>query len=300
MEEVYQEVILCPKNSLKQKVDNQEEEEESTSKPIQDNIFDFGTIEIPAPEEPQPTHESFEEAQLKPTKEQVPQQPNPRDYYTFFSSKRGEKGLYFYLELLWSSAWLFVKVITFIGLIVSLHQPLIIQLNLTVWSYYIACLYLVSSIVYTIKPPETQNWRYHLHRYLHIISYVNEVVVTIGYWPFAFEHDLPYMEERCAYVALCHISNTITHGFGMIPAWTALIFQKVDIRKKDLSVLALFGCVYSLVLVSYTLLVKPIYGTLTFKKWLDYIFFLLIWVSGMLIFFVGFWIQNYKKRRREK
>ena len=185
---------------------------------------------------------------------------------------------------LWAIFWLILLSVTMISYWFVFDTFIGIQVALTVWSYYITTLFILSGLLYTISEPEYNSLRYTLHRVLHTISAVNELIVFVGYWPWAFTEDIPTYDQRCTEVIVCYVFTTVSHLLILIPPWAALLLQKTDVRWSALISFGIINGTYTVVMVSYTLLVSPVYPIYTFTKVIDYVILTCQWIAGILIY----------------
>ena len=179
----------------------------------------------------------------------------------------------------------------------SFKWPILLLTNLTIWTYLETIFYLFSALFYAIKPPPLHSARYHLHRMLHMISLVTEVIVVSGYWPFAFQVDLPNYPNNCRSPMICYVFTCTAHGVVVLPAWISLLCQQTDMRMSDYLVWFLYGLAYTIFVVFYSLWVKPVYPPLSFRDFFSYAAAVFLWLLGFVMLLIGVKVSRCRARR---
>ena len=220
--------------------------------------------------------------------------PEPQTgYYQYqFSTKLVSK----LFSITWSVGWLILLITAIVSYLITFDSFIGTQVALTVWSYYVTTLYMLSNLFYSVSEPEYNSWRYNAHRVLHTLSAINELCVFVGYWPMA-HHDIPTYKDRCSSVGVCTTFTIVAHLLILIPPWTALFVQKTDVRWSDLTPFVIFNGAYTAVLIGYTIFVSPVYPIYTFLRVIDYVVVVVQWCTALFFFWA---VLSISRRKRER
>ena len=209
----------------------------------------------------------------------------------------------------WSCFWLSLMIPIIVGYCYTSERLsfTLFICKFTVWSYFTTCAFLISSVSYGADAPEKTSFQYHLHRILHSLSLVCEVVVITFYWPFAYEADIKYYEEQCRHPVLCYFFTAASHGLVLVPILSVLIFQRVDIRLLDYFFLLGYGVAYSIAIYLYSKLSRPVYLDVDFSKSSHFLMLGMVWAYSALVFLVVYleawgrecWLQKRLKKEKE-
>ena len=200
-------------------------------------------------------------------------------------------------NIVWPLLWLMWMLPVTIAMYFNFIDPLMLQTNLTIWSFYIVMIFLISTIFYSISTPCPNGPRYHLHRYLHTLSFVNEMIVVLGYWPWAFQEDIPHYKNTCKERIICYVFTGTVHGVALLPPWITLIFLKTDVRIEDVVVWSSFALIYTFFIIGFSLKVKPIYPIVDFRHLTSFLMLLFMWVAAFIVFVIGYKISEWRTRK---
>ena len=165
-------------------------------------------------------------------------------------------------------------------------------------TYVVNLIYLLSAMLYTIRPPQSREdmvWR--VHRVLHIIAMAGEATVVIFYWAFVAEDTIPEYEDDCSSVTWCYINTVVTHGVSLLPSWIVVLTMYTEMYWTDFIWPTIYGLSYMfLVLLPVTLFVQNLYADITFNNVSSYLYILGACALLIACFFIGYYVSLRKKK----